>query len=140
MKEESCELCGYSSRLGTIEKHHIVPTEITEQAGMPHSPTIRLCANCHREAHTWYSIKVADTAYHPETKRFEPKPFSEQIKDYKSAFNTFREYKAPISQKGNQPSSRHPTKKSKTPPTTPVTFDTTSNDKTKNSGQLRLSL
>ena len=148
MKEESCKLCGYLSRLGTIEKHHIVPTEVTEQAGMPHSPTIRLCANCHREIHTWYSMKVAKIAYQPESKRFELKPFSEQIKDYKSVFNTFKKHKTAVNKKGNQRPSRHLTKKRKTPPSRPVTLDATSGEKNnisssnkaENKGQLRLSL
>jgi len=91
--EETCELCGYRSQLGDIEKHHIVPVEVTEQAGMPQSQTLRLCSNCHREVHKWYSAKVWDMAYDPATKRFRAKSYPEMVKEYQSAFNSFVKYK-----------------------------------------------
>lgn len=93
MRKERCELCGCRIELGSIERHHVVPTMVTEQAGLPESRTLRLCSNCHREAHTWYSAKVSDMAYEPETKRFRAKSWVEMVKEYNSAFNSFTKYK-----------------------------------------------
>ncbi len=93
MGKETCEFCGCRSELGTIEKHYIVPTKVTEQAGMPESAKISLCCNCHFELHTWYRTKVMDMVYDPETKRFRAKSWDEEVKDYESAFNEFRKYK-----------------------------------------------
>ena len=63
MVGETCELCGYQSQLGAVEKHHIIPNEVTEQAGIPKSQTVRMCCNCRRELDTWYSGKVVKMIY-----------------------------------------------------------------------------
>ena len=93
MRKERCELCGYRIEPGYIERHHVVPTHVTEQAGLPESQTLRLCSNCHREVHTWYSAKVSDTAYDPKIKRFRTKSWLEMAKEYDSAFNSYMKYK-----------------------------------------------
>jgi len=93
MGKETCELCGYRSQLGAIEKHYIVPKELTSQAGVPDSATVTLCSNCHREVHTWYSKKVFDMAYAPTTKRFRPKSLVEMVKEYEAAYRIFDKYK-----------------------------------------------
>ena len=93
MGKETCEFCGCRSELGTIEKHHIVPTKVTEQAGVPESATIGLCSNCHREVHTWYSENVFDMAYNPEIKRFRQKSPVEMVKEYEAAYRVFAAYK-----------------------------------------------
>jgi len=90
---KTCELCGYRSQLGDIEEHHTIPVEVTEQAGMPPSQTLRLCSNCHREVHKWYSAKVSDIAYDLTTKRFKAKSYPEMVEEYQSAFNHFVKYK-----------------------------------------------
>ncbi len=93
MGGETCKLCGYVSQLWAIETHHIVPKELTSEAGMPDSATITLCGNCHREVHTWYSKKVFDMTYDPATKRFRPKSVVEMVKEYEVAYRVFTQYK-----------------------------------------------
>ncbi len=93
MKKKSCEVCGYESDLAAIENHHIIPTEVTEEAGMPRSRTVRLCCNCRREVDTWYRARVAPMAYDSATKRFRTKSYSEMVKEYQSAFDSFMKYK-----------------------------------------------
>ena len=93
MGGETCELCGYVSQLWAIETHHIVPKELTSQAGMPDSATVTLCNNCHREVHAWYSKKVFDMTYDPATKRFRPKSVVEMVKEYEVAYRVFTQYK-----------------------------------------------
>ena len=93
MRRETCEICGYLSQLGAIEKHHIIPTAVTEQAGMPESQTVGLCSNCDREVHIWYSGKVTDVAYSPSAKQFRPKSWPEMVKEYQAAFNSFAKFK-----------------------------------------------
>ncbi len=93
MGRESCELCGYRGEPGTVEKHHIVPIEVTERAGVPESRIIALCQSCHRELNRWYSVKVADTGYDTSLNRFRPKSPLEMVREYEFAFNTFAKYK-----------------------------------------------
>ena len=93
MGKETCELCGCRIDPGTIEKHHIVPIKITEQAGMPESASIRLCPDCHREVHTWYSGNIFEMAYDPETKRFRQKSPLEMVKEYQASYKVFVAYK-----------------------------------------------
>ena len=93
MEQESCKVCGYRSQLGAIEKHHIVPTEVTEQAGLPASQIIRVCCNCHREVHTWCSIRVSNMAYDPRSKRFRAKAWLEIVEEWRSAYQSFVTYK-----------------------------------------------
>jgi hypothetical protein len=89
----ACKVCGYVSNLGAVAQHHIIPKDVTKQAGMPESATVNLCCNCHFELYTWYRTKVTDMVYDPETKRFRYKSWDEKVKDYESAFNEFRKYK-----------------------------------------------
>ena len=93
MERESCEVCGYRSQLGAIEKHHILPTEVTEEAGVPASQTLRLCSNCHREVHTWYSIKVMNMVYDSAAKQIRDRSSLEMVKEYQAAFNSFVKHK-----------------------------------------------
>lgn len=93
MQKERCELCGYSIEPGHVERHHVVPTNVTEQAGLPESQTLRLCGNCHREVNTWYLAKVSDTVYDPKTKRFRTRSWLEMAKEYESVFNGYMNYK-----------------------------------------------
>lgn len=93
MGKETCDLCGYRSELGAIEKHHIVPRNITERAGISESATVRLCSNCHREVSNWYSQNVAEMAYDPGTKRFRQKSPNELVKEYEAAYKVFATYK-----------------------------------------------
>jgi len=93
MARGSCELCGCRIELRTVEKQHIVPTRVTEQAGLPESPSIRLCSNCYKELDTWYSQNVFDMAYDPGTKRFRQKSAVELVEEYESAYKVFATYK-----------------------------------------------
>ena len=103
MEKEVCEICGGVTRPGAMEQHHIVPTQVTEQADMTESATASLCGNCHREVHTWYSRNVTDAAYDPEIKRFKTKLWYERAKEYESAFRNFAEYKKQQRQTGQEP-------------------------------------
>lgn len=93
MVKETCELCGYQSEFGTIEKHHVVPVKVTEQAGMPEPASVRLCSNCHSEVHTWYSQNVSDMAYDLGAKQFRQKSSVEMAKEYETAYKVFATYK-----------------------------------------------
>ena len=93
MEDETCQVCGYKSELGVTEKHHVVPTEVTEPGGIPRSKIVRLCRNCHRELHRWYSTRVADMVYDPEAKRFRAKSSPEMVKEYESAYESFVRFK-----------------------------------------------
>ena len=93
MDEGICELCGNISQLRELEIHHIVPVEVTGQAGMPGSATAILCQKCHQEVYDWYARNVSDMAYNPDTKRFIPKLLVEMVKEYKAAYRVFAEYK-----------------------------------------------
>lgn len=90
---EACEVCGYVSHLGAVAKHHLIPKNVTEEAGIPKSGTVNLCCNCHFELHAWYRMKVTDTVYDPGAKRFTDKSWDEKVKEYKSVFRAFKQYK-----------------------------------------------
>jgi len=92
-REDTCELCGYESNLGAIDKRYIVPIELTEQAGVSRSQILRLCQNCNRELDIWYSSKIAHNFYDSSEKRFTPKSSVETVKEYQSAFKAFIKYK-----------------------------------------------
>ena len=93
MKKYRCEFCACLVEPGVIERHHVVPIMVTEQAGLPESQTLRLCSHCHREVHAWYSAKVSEMAYDLQTKQFRTKSGIEMVKEYDSAFNSFMKYK-----------------------------------------------
>ncbi len=92
-REDTCELCGYRSNLGAIDKRYIVPIELTEQAGVARSQIFRLCQNCNKELDIWYSSKIVRTSYDASEKRFTPKSTIETVKEYQSAFKAFIKYK-----------------------------------------------
>jgi len=93
MGGETCELCGHAGKLRAVAIHHIVPKELTSQAGMPDSATVTLCRDCHREMHTWYSNKVFDLTYDTGLKRFRPRSLVEMVKEYEAAYRVFANYK-----------------------------------------------
>ena len=93
MKRRICELCKRNIELGTVEKHHIIPVEVTRQAGLRESRIITLCNNCHQELHSWYSAKVSNVSYDTRKKRFQPKSWLELYREYESTFDSFVRYK-----------------------------------------------
>ena len=93
MRKGKCEICGCRIELGFVERHHVIPTQVTEENGLPESQTLRLCSNCHREVHTWYSAKGSVINYDPKTKRFITKAETDIVKEYDSALNSFIKYK-----------------------------------------------
>ena len=93
MRKQKCEICGTRIEPGYIERHHIVPTQVTEQAGLPESQTLELCSDCHREVHARYSANVSEMAYDLQTKQFRTKSGVELVKEYHSALNSFIKYK-----------------------------------------------
>jgi len=93
MGEEICEICGYRSQLGAVEKHDVIPNEVTQQAGMSESHTIRMCCNCRRELDTWCSAKVTTMVYDAGAQRFRYKTPVEMVEEYQSVFDGFVKYK-----------------------------------------------
>ncbi len=93
MGGEICELCGYMSQPEAVVTKHIVPKEVTRQADMPDSATIRLCSICNKELNTWYAKKIFNMTYNSETKRFRPRSPSEITKEYEAIYRAFAEYK-----------------------------------------------
>lgn len=93
MRENACELCGHEAENGSIEKHHIVPREVREQAGIRRARVIRLCSNCHEELRKWYSTRVADMTYDTKMKRFRARSPLEMVKEYEAAYRLFTRYK-----------------------------------------------
>ncbi len=93
MVRETCELCGCNSELGTLEKHHIVPVEITQQAGFPESKVVELCRSCIQELNRWNRLKVRDMVYDASIKRFRPKSLPEMVKEYEISYRAFGECK-----------------------------------------------
>jgi len=93
MGKETCELCGYRGKPGTIGKYRIVPIKVTKEAGLPESEAVRLCSNCHREIGDWYSRNVGDMTYDPRTQQFRQKSANELVKEYEAAYRVFAEYK-----------------------------------------------
>ncbi len=93
MEKNTCQVCRYQSQLGAIEEHHIIPTQVTERAGVPPSQTLRLCCNCHREVHDWCLTKVSGVTYDSKAKAFRDRSWLEMVKEYQSVFNSFAKYK-----------------------------------------------
>ncbi len=93
MKRQICEFCEHNIELGAVEKYHIIPVDVTRQAGIPESRIVTSCHSCHQELHNWYSAKVSDVAYDTMTKRFQPKSWSELYREYESTFESFVKYK-----------------------------------------------
>ena len=93
MGDETCEVCGYHSKFGAVGKHHVIPNEVTQQAGLSEVHTIRMCCNCRWELDTWYSARVAKLVYDTKTQRFRDRTWREVIEEYQSVFNGFVNYK-----------------------------------------------
>ena len=93
MREEICEICGYRSQLGAIEKQHTIPCKITEDAGMAESQMINMCLNCRFELDKWYSAEIAKMVYDAKMQQFRYKTSVEMVHEYQSTFNGFVTYK-----------------------------------------------
>ena len=94
MEKETCDICGREIRTGTVVVHHIVPKEVTQEAGIADSGTVILCLNCQDEVHTWYSKAVFNVTYNAGTKRFIPKSAAEMVKEYEATYAAFIKYKS----------------------------------------------
>jgi len=93
MAKKACELCRCEVEPESIERHYIVPREITEQAGVRRSKIVRLCPDCREELQRWYAAKVADMTYDTEIKRFRGRSPLEMVKEYETAYQRFVRYK-----------------------------------------------
>lgn len=93
MQEEICDLCGYAGERGAIERCHIIPQEVREQAGMRRSKIAKLCPNCKQELIRWYATRVSEMTYDNGAKQFRAKSWPELVKEYKNAFAIFAGYK-----------------------------------------------
>ena len=94
MAKEICKVCNNVVDPDTMEKHHIVPRDVTDEGGIPESQAVRLCAECHEEVHTWYTARVRHTEYDSDARRFRNKSYLEMVGEYQSAFNAFVNYKS----------------------------------------------
>jgi 5-methylcytosine-specific restriction endonuclease McrA len=90
---ELCKVCNKTVDSDDMEEHHIVPRDITDEAGIPESQTVRLCTECHQEVHNWYTARVRHTEYDPDTRRFRSKSYLEMVSEYQAAFSAFVNYK-----------------------------------------------
>jgi NMD protein affecting ribosome stability and mRNA decay len=88
-----CQLCGSEVEPKAIEKHYVVPKEITEQARMRRAKIVRLCPKCGAELKSWYSARIADTVYDTQIKRFREKLPLEMVREYEGAYNRFARFK-----------------------------------------------
>ncbi|UCB42808.1 MAG: hypothetical protein JSV77_10225 [Dehalococcoidales bacterium] len=93
MAKKTCQVCKNHVDPEDIEEHHIVPKNLTDDAGIPESQTIQLCTNCHPEIHTWYTAKARHTEYDADARRFRTKSSLEMVKEYQTVFNDFVKYK-----------------------------------------------
>ena len=93
MARVTCQVCGYRRKSEETETHHIVPTEVSEEGGIAESQTVKLCDDCHRDAHSWYRGRVARSAYDGDTKRFVAKSALEMVREYQIAFEAFVAFK-----------------------------------------------
>ena len=93
MGKEICELCGCNSEYGILEKHHIVPVEITKPAGFLEARVVKICRNCLQELNRWNKLKVRDTVYDAKIKRFRAKSPLEMTREYEISYRMFTEYK-----------------------------------------------
>ncbi len=87
MAGQPCELCNRRVKAGAMTDHHIVPAEVTTDAGIPESQTVRLCEACHAEVHSWYLSRVRHTEYDMGAKRFRTKSYLEMVPEYQAAFS-----------------------------------------------------
>ena len=93
MGKETYELCGCSSEFGTLEKHHIVPVEITQPVAFPESKVVTLCRNCLQELNRWNKIKVRDMVYDARIKQFRAKSPLKIVREYETSYRVLVEYK-----------------------------------------------
>ena len=89
----SCQLCGNEVESNVIEKHYIVPKEITEQARRRRARIVRLCPKCGIDLRQWYATKIADKTFDAQIKRFRDKLPEEMVREYEGAYNRFARYK-----------------------------------------------
>ena len=93
MAGRPCQLCKRRVKADTMADHHIVPTEVTTDAGIPESQTVRLCQPCHTEVHSWYLARVRHTEYDAGAKRFRTKSYLEMVPEYQAAFSDLVRHK-----------------------------------------------
>lgn len=93
MIKSTCEVCGYESQRGDINKYHIVPREVMKEIDKLRSRKIALCNNCHRELDELCAKAVADMTYDTRMKRFRLKAPQEMVKEYKTTYQRFARYK-----------------------------------------------
>jgi hypothetical protein len=93
MTDQICEVCGYRSLLGAVERHQVIPKDITERAGITNYPTMAICRNCRRELETWYPAKVAKMVYDTSLPHFRYRTPAEMFQEYESIFKSFVDYK-----------------------------------------------
>ncbi len=93
MRKDTCDLCRCLIEPGAVVIHNVVPREVTEQAGMSDSETVKLCINCHNEVDAWYLKRVSSVTYDWGSQRFRPKSPTAMVKEYEAAYTAFVKYK-----------------------------------------------
>ena len=93
MGKDTCEVCGYVSRLGAVQEHYVIPSEISQQALIPKPRKIRICSNCQQELEAWNSAKITKLVYDSIMQLFRPKNPVEMAEEYQSVFNSYVNYK-----------------------------------------------
>ena len=93
MRQDTCDVCRCKIAAGAVLIHNVVPHEVTQQAGLSDSITVKLCISCRNEVEAWYSKRVSNATYDWEIKRFRPKSPTEMVKEYMVAYEVFVKYK-----------------------------------------------
>ena len=93
MAEEICDICGYRSYLGAVQKHQIIPGNITCAANVSEPQTIKMCYNCRRELDMWYSIKIVEMTFDAKVPCYRYKTPLELLEHYRKVFAGFKNHK-----------------------------------------------
>ena len=89
MTPKVCEICGYQSLLGSVEKQIVIPDEILQQIAEVKPREMIICLNCQRELETWYKAKINKIVYDLCRQAFRDQTLSEMIEEYESALKGF---------------------------------------------------
>ena len=93
MEDDACEVCGYKSQGGDINKYDVIPDEIIKEAGKLQSRKTTLCNNCHEELGRVYSKLVTSMTYDTRLKQFRTKSPQEMVKEYEVAYQWFTQHR-----------------------------------------------
>jgi len=86
--KESCDVCGVKNR-ADMRRHHVVPPEISREAGLPCPRTVILCPDCHHKLLAWRGARVFNMKYDAGAGRFVARSPGEMVKEHEAAYRAF---------------------------------------------------